>query len=61
MHPTVPSFAQLLDSAVTEPGPISAAYSQFHHYSIGNELLAMGQCLARGIAPGPLATFPRWK
>jgi len=61
MHPTVPSFAQLLDSAVTEPGLISAAYTQFHQYSIGNQLLAMGQCLARGIAPGPLATFPRWK
>jgi antirestriction protein ArdC len=55
------SFADLLQSAVTEPGIISSAYRQFHNYSIGNQLLAWGQCLARGIQPGPMATFPRWK
>lgn len=61
MATSVNSFADLLQSAVTEPGIISAAYSQFHQYSIGNQLLAWGQCLARGIQPGPMATFPRWK
>ena len=40
---------------------ISAAYRQFHHYSFGNQLLAWSQCQDRGIAPGPMATFPRWK
>jgi antirestriction protein ArdC len=55
------AFADLLARAVSEPGVISDAYRQFHHYSIGNQLLAWSQCLERGIAPGPMATFPRWK
>jgi antirestriction protein ArdC len=55
------TFADLLGSAVTEPGILSAAYRQFHSYSIGNQLLAWSQCLARGIQPGPLATFVKWK
>ncbi len=61
MVPNVASFADLLQSAVSEPGTISAAYSQFHNYSIGNQLLAWAQCLARGIQPGPMATYPRWR
>jgi antirestriction protein ArdC len=56
-----PSFSELLHSAVTEPGIVSGAYSAFHNYSFGNQLLAWGQCMQRGITPGPLATFPRWK
>jgi N-terminal domain of anti-restriction factor ArdC len=55
------SFAELLQTAVTQSGTISTAYSAFHSYSLGNQLLAPGQCLQRGIQPGPLATFPRWK
>jgi antirestriction protein ArdC len=60
MTPSV-SFADLLRSAVTDPGVISAAYRQFHNYSIGNQLLAWAQCIERGITPGPMATFARWK
>jgi antirestriction protein ArdC len=56
-----PAFADLLQKAVTEPGTISRAYSAFHDYSLGNMLLAGGQCYARGLALGPLATFSRWK
>lgn len=56
-----PSFAELLKSAVSEPGTISAAYNQFHSYSLGNQLVAWTQCLKRGLEPGPLATFPKWK
>jgi antirestriction protein ArdC len=55
------AFAALLDRAVNEPGIVSAAYSQFHNYSLGNQLLAWEQCLARDIRPGPIATFPKWK
>src|SRR5262249_56517222 len=44
-----------------EPGIMSQAYSSFHNYSVGNQLLAWAQCLARGIQPGPIATFQRWK
>lgn len=58
---SAPSFADLLRSTVTEPGILSAAYSAFHNYSIGNQLLAWSQCLARGIQPGPMARFPKWK
>jgi hypothetical protein len=61
MTATAQAFSDLLHNAVTEPGTISAAYRQFHNYSIGNQLLAWSQCLARDIQPGPLATFPRWK
>jgi len=40
MTPTTTSFADLLRSAVTDPGIISSAYQQFHRYSLGNQLLA---------------------
>ncbi len=40
MTPSIASFADLLASAVTEPGILSAAYKQFHSYSLGNQLLA---------------------
>ena len=37
------------------------AYSAFHHYSIGNQILALVQCQMRGLEPGPINTFPKWK
>lgn len=55
------TFAALLDAAVREPGVVSTAYRQFHNYSFGNQLLAWAQCVQRGIQPGPLATFQRWR
>ena len=58
---TNPTFAGLLRSAVEEPGTLSGAYQQFHNYSLGNQLLAAFQCQARGVKPGPMATYPRWK
>jgi antirestriction protein ArdC len=61
MAATPATFEALLRTAVTEPGTISTAYSAFHNYSLGNQLLALGQCLAKGIQPGPLATFQGWK
>ena len=57
----VPNFAALLDRAMTEPGQIHAAYSSFHGYSLGNQILALMQCAERGIEPGPIACFNRWK
>ena len=60
-RPTPQSFADLLQSAVHDPGTLSQAYRQFHSYSLGNQLLAVFQCHGRGLQPGPLATFPRWK
>lgn len=56
-----PAFTELLARAISEPGRIHEAYSAFHRYSVGNQLLALFECHARGIQPGPLATFPGWK
>jgi antirestriction protein ArdC len=55
------TFAELLRQAIAIPGRIHTAYTAFHGYSLGNRLLALVQCAERGIQPGPLATFPRWK
>ena len=60
-RPPPKGFAELLQSAVHEPGILSQAYRQFHNYSLGNQLLALFQCHEREIPPGPMATFPRWK
>src|SRR5205085_980138 len=61
MTASVHTFADLLRSAVSEPGIVSSAYRNFHKYSIGNQLLAWSQCVERGIQPGPIATYQRWK
>jgi antirestriction protein ArdC len=55
------SWAALLKEAVTKPGYIHEAYRRFHGYSIANQLLALWQCLVRGIPPSPIGTFARWK
>jgi antirestriction protein ArdC len=55
------NFTQLLKDAVNQPGIISKCYSTFHGYSIGNQLLAYSQCIARDIPIGPIATFKTWK
>jgi hypothetical protein len=54
-------WSKLLNEAITRPGLLHAAYSHFHHYSVGNQVLAISQCGQREIEPGPLATFPAWK
>ncbi len=56
-----PNFAELLQSAVSEPGKVSDCYRAFWNYSLGNQLMALFQCSARGITPGPIATFMGWK
>lgn len=56
-----PQWADLLRKAVSEPGKISTAYSRFHEYSVGNQMLAFFQCSARSIEPGPIGTFMHWK
>lgn len=55
------SWESLLVDAVSKPGRILEAYSAFHNYSMGNQLLALFQCAARGIEPGPISTFVGWK
>lgn len=55
------NFQEALKLAVKEPGQLMKAYSAFHNYSIGNQLLAMSQCISRRIEIGPLASFNGWK
>jgi hypothetical protein len=52
--PDIPKWSALLVEAVTKPGLIMKAYSAFHHYSLGNQLLALVQCQMRGLQPGPI-------
>ena len=56
-----PNFTTLLHETVNKPGTIMKAYSAFHNYSLGNQLLALVQCQIRGIEPGPINTFPKWQ
>jgi antirestriction protein ArdC len=56
-----PSWQTLLNEALTRPGVVSVAYSRFHNYSVGNQILALFQCWQRGLQPGPISTYPGWK
>ena len=57
----IPKWAALLVGAVNKPGLIMEAYSAFHNYSIGNQILALVQCHLRELQPGPINTFPKWQ
>src|SRR5580765_7206862 len=56
-----PDWSSLLRTAVTEPGRLSAAYASFHHYSLGNQLLALEQCLRRAVPVSPIASYRGWQ
>jgi antirestriction protein ArdC len=58
--PFKPEWAAILVDAVSKPGVISEAYSRFWDYSTGNQLLALFQCMQRGIELGPINTLLRW-
>src|SRR5436305_11968598 len=57
----IPKWSALLVEAINKPGLIMKAYHAFHHYSLGNQLLALVQCQIRGLQPGPINTFPKWQ
>src|SRR5262249_32314907 len=59
--PDRPTFASLLEAAVSQPGVIARAYSAFHSFSFGNQLLAAMHCAERGVPVGALASFQAWK
>lgn len=50
-----------MQEALSEPGAIHSCYHTFHGYSLGNQFLAWGQCYSRGIKPGPIASYNKWK
>ena len=54
-------WTELLEMAVKQPGVLMKAYSAFHGYSLGNQILAMVQCQMRSIEPGPINTYPGWQ
>lgn len=56
-----PTWAELLREAITVSGRILEAYTYFHNYSVGNQLLVLSQCYQRGLMPGPISTFPGWQ
>ena len=45
--PAIPKWSALLIEAVKKPGLIMKAYSDFHPYSVGNQILALVQCQMR--------------
>jgi antirestriction protein ArdC len=55
------AWASLLADAVNKPGVISGAYSQFHDYSMGNQMLAWSQLMGRGLDLSPIATYKKWQ
>jgi len=56
-----PAWAELLKQATMVPGMISEAFRSFHNYSVGNQLLALWQCMLRGIPAGPISTYMGWQ
>src|SRR4051794_32994595 len=54
-------WADLLVRAVNEQGIVSAAYSAFWSYSLGNQLAALLQCQSRNLQPSPIATYAGWQ
>jgi hypothetical protein len=56
-----PNWSRLLVEAVNKPGLVMSAYTAFHNYSLGNQVLALFQCHERGLKPGPLDTYPGWQ
>lgn len=58
---TQSDWKDLLRQAVSEPGVLSKAYSNFHRYSAGNCISATFECFARDLEVGPINTFNGWK
>lgn len=59
-HSKSVAWSNMLQDAVTQPGIISQCYSTFHTYSVGNQLLAWSQLMARDMPLSPIATYKRW-
>jgi hypothetical protein len=53
-------WQELLEQAVTEPGKMSDCYKRFWNYSVGNQMMVMFQCHARGIELGPVSSYGGW-
>jgi hypothetical protein len=60
-HVDIPKWSALLVEAVNKPGTIMKAYSAFHSYSIGNQILALVQCQCADLNPARSIPFPDGK
>jgi hypothetical protein len=60
---TAPEYrwADLLAEAVSQPGIIAKCYILFWNYSLGNQMAALAQCRARGLAVGPINSYGGWQ
>jgi hypothetical protein len=56
-----PGWNELLLQAVMRPGKLHDGYQAFWRYSVGNQQLALSQCLLRRIEIGPIASYNTWK
>jgi hypothetical protein len=54
------NWSRLIEEAVKRSGLLLEAYTAFHNYSVGNQVLALVQCEERGLRPGPLSTYQGW-
>lgn len=61
MERKIVAWSSLLNDAVNKPGVLSSAYSTFHNYSIGNQMLAWSQLYNRGLDLSPIATYKTWQ
>ena len=57
----IPKWAALLVEAVNKPGLIMEAYSAFHNYSLGNQVLAPVRCEMRGYTEAQSTRFQSGK
>ena len=55
------SFRSILEEALSKPGMLNTAYRAFHNYSVGNQMLAAMQLMAKGLPLSPIASFIAWK
>jgi len=60
VEPEHPTWEALLHKAVNEPGTVSKAYSMFHTYSVGNQMLAMEQEMMMGKQIQPISSYDGW-
>lgn len=59
-HNYLETFSNILADAVREPGLLEQAFTNFHSYSLGNQMLALSQMHLRGIPVGPIASYRAW-
>lgn len=56
------NFREILDSALKNPGQLKQVYSlNFWDYSFGNCMIVAGECAARELPLGPIATYKGWQ